>query len=155
VTASAAAQSSQQTVVRCQLENLRIRKRGGAFLVGGASTILDIVPNGTTVKKGDVLCRLDASEDEDVGQAQTLTVLQHQAEMVQTDLALQSAEIALREYRDGLLPQDILGMMGRIALADSEVKAASDRLAWSERMATKGYASRAQVANDRQAHLGA
>jgi HlyD family secretion protein len=155
LTANGVAQSSQQTVVRCKLENLRIRKRGGAFLVGGASTIIDIIPNGTTVKKGDVLCRLDASEYEDVANAQALRVLQHQAEMVQTDLALQAAETALREYRDGLLPQDILGMMGRIALADSGVKAASDRLSWSEGMAAKGYASRAQVANDRQAHLGA
>jgi HlyD family secretion protein len=155
LTESGVTQSSQQTVVRCRLENLRIRKRGGAFEVGGASTILEIVPNGTMVKKGDVLCRLDASEYEDVAQAQTLRVLQHQAEMVQTDLALQSAEIALREYRDGLLPNEILGMQGRIALAESEMKAASDRLAWSQRMADKGYASRAQVANDRQALLSA
>jgi HlyD family secretion protein len=62
VTASAVAQSSQQTVVKCQLENLRIRSRGGAFYTGGASTILEIIPNGTNVKKGDVLCRLDASQ---------------------------------------------------------------------------------------------
>jgi HlyD family secretion protein len=155
VTASAVAQSSQQTVVKCRLENLRIRKRGGAFFVGGASTILEIIPNGTTVKKGDVLCRLDASEYEDVAKAQEIRVLQHQSEMVQTALALQSAEVALTEYRDGLLPQDILGMKGRIALAESDVKTASDRLAWSERMAGKGYASRAQVASDRQLLLGA
>jgi HlyD family secretion protein len=155
LTESGVAQSSQQTVVRCRLENLQIRKRGGAFLDGGASTILEIVPNGTTVKKGDVLCRLDASEYEDVAQAQELRVLQHHAEMVQTALALESAEIALTEYRDGLLPNEILGMQGRIALAESEMKAASDRLAWSERMAAKGYASRGQVANDRQALLSA
>jgi HlyD family secretion protein len=154
-TAGGVTQSSQQTVVKCQLENLQVRKRGGAFNAGGASTILEIIPNGTMVKKGDVLCTLDASEYEDVAQAQTLRVLQHQAEMVQTALALQSAEIALKEYREGLLPQDIVGMKGRIALAESEMKAASDRLAWSERMVAKGYASRAQVANDRQAVLSA
>src|SRR5262249_24766534 len=119
------------------------------------STILEIVPNGTMVKKGDVLCRLDASEYEDVANAQTLRVLQHHAEMVQTDLSLQAAEIALREYRDGRLPQDVIGMMGQIALVGSEMKAASDRLAWSERMAAKGHASRAQVANDRQVLLSA
>jgi HlyD family secretion protein len=153
--ASGVAESFQQTVVKCQLENLRIRSRGGAFYTGGASTILEMIPNGTTVKKGDVLCRLDASEYQDVAQAQELRVLQHQSEMVQTALALQSAEIALTEYRDGLLPQDVMGMRGRIALAESEVKTASDRLAWSERMAAKGYASRAQVANDRQALLSA
>ena len=43
-----------------------------------------IVPNGTTVKKGDVLCRLDASEYEDVALAQTIRVEQHKAEEVQT-----------------------------------------------------------------------
>jgi HlyD family secretion protein len=140
-------------VVKCQLENLRIRSSRKTFLAGGASTILEIVPNGTTVKKGDVLCRLDASDYQEVADVQTTRVLQHQAEAVQTELALQAAETALTEYRDGLLPQDILGMKGRIALAESEMKAASDRLAWSERMAAKGYVSRAQVASDRQAVL--
>jgi HlyD family secretion protein len=155
LTASGAAQSSRQTVVKCQLENLQIRSRGGGFLAGGASTILEIIPNGSTVKKGDVLCRLDASEYEEIAQAQEIRVLQHQAEAVQRDLGLQAAEIALKEYRDGLLPLDIVGIKGRMILAESEMKAASDRLAWSERMGAKGYASRAQVANDRQALMSA
>jgi HlyD family secretion protein len=142
-------------VVKCQLENLQVRKRGGSFVVGGASTVLEVVPNGTSVKKGDVLCVLDASDYEAVAEAQVSRVLQHQAEMVQTDLALQSAQIALREYRDGLLPQEILGLQGRIALAESDVKCASDRLDWSERMKAKGYASLRQVATDRQALLSA
>jgi HlyD family secretion protein len=153
VTAGGVTQSSQQKVVKCQLENLRIRSSRRNFFTGGASTILEIVSNGTTVKKGDVLCRLDASDYQEVADVQTTRVLQHQAEAVQTDLALQAAETALKEYREGLLPQDILGMKGRIALAEAEVKTASDRLAWSERMVAKGYASRAQVANDRQAVL--
>ena len=142
-------------MVKCQLENLQIRKRGGAFVAGGASTILEIIPNGTTVKKGDVLCRLDASEYEDVALAQTIRVEQHKAEEVQRDTGLQSAELALKEYRDGLFAQDIIGMKGRIALAESEVKVASDRLAWSERMVAKGYASLRQVANDRETLLSA
>jgi HlyD family secretion protein len=107
------------------------------------------------VKEGDVLCRLDASEYQDVADAQQLRVLQHQAEAVQTELALQSALIAQREYRDGLRPQEILGMRAQIALAESDIKAASDRLAWSERMVAKGYASLKQVASDRQALLSA
>jgi HlyD family secretion protein len=125
------------------------------FLSGGASTILEIVPDGTMVKKGDVLCTLDASEYEEVANVQTIRVLQHHAEMVQTELQLQSAEIALKEYQDGLLPQDTLAITGQIALGESEVHAASERLAWSERMLTDGYVSRAQVANDRQALLSA
>jgi HlyD family secretion protein len=150
-TASGVVQCPQQTVVKCQLENLRIRSRGGGFFVGGASTILDVVPNGTTVKKGDVLCTLDASEYEEVALAQTIGSAT--AEEVQRDTGLQSAELALKEYRDGLFAQDIMGMQGRIVLAEAEMSAASDRLAWSERMAAKGYASMRQVANDREALL--
>jgi HlyD family secretion protein len=154
-TASGVVQCPQQTEVKCQLENLRIRSRRGTLFAGGASTILEIVPNGTTVKKGDVLCRLDASEYEDVALAQTIRVEQHKTEEVQRDTGLQSAELALKEYRDGLFVQDILGMQGRIALAESEVKVASDRLGWSGRMAAKGFASLRQVANDREALLAA
>ena len=153
LTENGVAQSAEQTVVKCQLENLRIRSR--AFIAGGASTILEIIPNGTTVKKGDVLCRLDASEYEDLALAQAIRVEQHKAEEVQRDTGLQSAELALKEYRDGLLGQDIMGMQGKIALVEAEVKTASDRLAWSERMADKGYASLRQVANDREALLSA
>jgi HlyD family secretion protein len=130
-----------------------MRSSGRSFFAGGASTILDIIPNGITVKKGDVLCTLDASEYEELARVQTINVLSHLAEQVQTDLALQSAEIALTEYREGLLGQDIKGMQGRVALAESQMKLASDRLAWSERMADKGYASAMQVANDRGALL--
>jgi len=155
LTAAGVAQCPQQTVVKCQLENLRIRSRGGGFFAGGASTILEIIPNGSSVKKGDVLCRLDASEYEDVALSQTIRVEQHKAEEVQTDTALQSAELALKEYRDGLLAQDIMGMQGRIALAESDVKVADDRLAWSERMGAKGYASLRQIANDRESVLSA
>jgi HlyD family secretion protein len=154
LTANGVAQSAEQTVVRCRLENL-MRSRRQGIMVGGASIILEIVPNGTAVKKGDLLCTLDASEYEEIANAQLLNVLQHQAEAVQTDLALQAAETALIEYRDGLFPQDILGMKGKIALAESEMKAAADRLSWTQRMEAKGYASLAQVTSDRQALLSA
>jgi HlyD family secretion protein len=153
LTAGGAVQCPQKTVVKCQLENLRVRSRGATSFLGGASTILDIIPNGTTVRKGDVLCKLDAWEYEEMADAQAFRVAQHLAEKVQTDQALQAAEIALREYRDGLLRRDAQGMRGRVALAESQMKAASNRLAWSERMTALGYASRMQLATDREALL--
>ena len=60
------------------------QEQGGGVLCRRSSTILEIIPNGTTVKKGDVLCTLDASEYEDVALAQTIRVEQHKAEDVQT-----------------------------------------------------------------------
>jgi HlyD family secretion protein len=151
--ASGVAQCPQQTVVKCRLENLRIRSNRQWYLAGGASTILEIVPNGTMVKKGDVLCRLDASEYEELARVQAINAESHKAEEVQRALGLQSAELALREYREGLLDQDIKGMQGRVALAAAQMKQASDRLAWSGRMGVKGYTSAMQVANDRAALL--
>jgi HlyD family secretion protein len=153
LTASGAVQCPQKTVVKCRLENLRVRSRGSTSFLGGASTILEIIPNGSTVKKGDVLCRLDAWEYEEMADAQAFRVAQHLAEKVQTDQALQAAEIALREYREGLVRQDTQGMQVRVALAESQMKAASDRLAWTERVAALGYASKMQLANDRAALL--
>src|SRR5258708_6118047 len=49
LTASGVVQCPQKIVIKCQLENLQVRSRGGASSVGGASTILEIIPNGTTV----------------------------------------------------------------------------------------------------------
>jgi HlyD family secretion protein len=149
LTASGESRCAQQTVVKCELENLAIRSKRSMYLAGGASTILEIVPNGTMVKKGDLLCRLDASEYEELVRVRALNVLSHHAEEVQTANALQSAELALAEYRDGLLDQELKSMKGRISLAEAQVGRASDRLAWSERLAAKGYVSRLQVANDR------
>jgi HlyD family secretion protein len=153
LTAGGVAQCPRQTVVKCQLENLQIKSKGSSYFAGGASTILDIIANGTTVKEGDVLCTLDPSEYEELAHPQTIRVEQHRAEMVQTEKALQSAELALREYREGLFAQDIQEMQGRLALAESQMKRAADRLAWSERMAGKGYTSLMQVANDREVLL--
>jgi HlyD family secretion protein len=155
VTASGAAQSSQQTVVKCQLENLQVRSRGGPVYAGGASTILEIIPNGTTVQKGDVLCKLDSSEYEELVRVQALRVEQHRAEMIQTDHSLRAAELALWEYSEGLLGQDIQGMRGQVAQAEATLKTTSNRFAWTGRMASLGYASLMQVATDRTAFLQA
>jgi HlyD family secretion protein len=143
----------QKTVVKCRLEDLAIRSKGSMYLAGGASTILEIIPNGTMVKKGDVLCRLDASDYEELVRVRALNVTSHLAEEVQTAKALEAAELALREYRDGLLDQDLKSMQGRISLAEAQLSRASDRLAWSERMAAKGYLSRLQASNDREAMI--
>src|SRR4051794_39498965 len=40
LTASGVVQCPQKTVVKCRLENLRVRSRGSTSFLGGASTIL-------------------------------------------------------------------------------------------------------------------
>src|SRR5260370_14042138 len=134
MTANGVAQSCHQTVVKCQLENLQIRSKRVWYFSGGASTILDIIPNGTTVKNGDVLCVLDASEYEERTHLAAINVESHRAEKVQTDKRLQAAELALMEHRDGLFDQAIQGIQGRMALAESQMKRASRRRPSSARI---------------------
>ena len=58
-------ESSKRTLVECQLENLQYSNEGRTISAAG-STILELIPEGSTVHKGDVLCRLDSSAYEEL-----------------------------------------------------------------------------------------
>ena len=135
--------SSKKTVVRCQLEN--IAGGGGGT---GASVILSLLPEGTPVKTGDVLARLDSATYDEMYRQQTITVEQAKASHLQAELNLEIAQLAVREYREGMVQETLKGMEGAIALADSDLSRATQRLGWTKRMNEKGYASVAQIMSD-------
>ena len=147
LTAWGRVESSQNTVINCELERLEIRSAGRSLTSGGASTILTLVDEGTRVKAGDVLCTLDASEYEELVRTQEIKTEQAAAAMTQAQLSFEVAELAVKEYRDGLFNQTIQGLEGSIALAESDLERATDRLQWTEKMLTKGYASLATKSN--------
>ena len=68
---------------------------------GGASTIIELIPDGSNVKKGDVLCRLDSSDYEELIRQQEIQVQRSRADLEAARLDLESEKAALREYRDG------------------------------------------------------
>src|SRR5262245_50433742 len=57
-------ESGNQTEIRCELERLQFRSQGRGNDVGGSSTILSVIPEGSMVRRGDVLCVLDSSDYE-------------------------------------------------------------------------------------------
>ena len=114
-------------------------------MAGGASTLLSIIPDGSTVKKGDVLAVLDSSDYEELVRTQQMNVDRAQADHRQAELNLEVAKLAVDEYRDGLMHQSLRTMEGQIALAKSDLEQATDRLAWTRRMTAKGYLPRSQV----------
>jgi HlyD family secretion protein len=134
--------SSRKTVVRCELENLA--GAGG----GGSSVLLSLLPEGTPVKTGDVLARLDASTYEEMYRQQSIVVEQAKASRLQAELDLEIARLAVREYRDGMVQETLKGMEGAIALARLDVSRAATRLEWTKHMNDKGYVSVAQIASD-------
>jgi len=139
LTASGRVESSRKTIIQCELERLELRSEGRTVASGGASIILEVVEEGTKVKKGDVLCRLDSSDYEELVRTQQMKTEQSRAALEQARLNFDVAELAVGEYRDGLVRQTVQQMEGEITLAESDLERASDRLQWTAKMLVKGY----------------
>lgn len=140
--------SSDKTVIACELEDLGVRSRGPGMSASGSSRILTIVPDGSVVKKDDVLCTLDSSEYEELLRSQSISVEQARADMDRAKLALEVAEMALAEYTDGLMGQARKTLSGQIALSQSDYERALDRLTWTRRMVEKGYLATGQLVTE-------
>jgi HlyD family secretion protein len=140
-------ESSRRTVVRCQLENLA----GTSSTSGGASTILWLIPEGTPVKAGDLLARLDSSTYEEMLRQQTIVVEQSKASHLQAQLVYEISQLAVREYNEGTVQQTVQQMEGNLAMSRSDLNRTQQRLEWTKMMNKKGYTSVAQIETDRQA----
>ena len=71
---------------------------------------------------------------------------------VQAQLTLETVHVRRSgSTREGLVAQQTKEFEGRIALGRSDTQRMADHLSWSERMLSKGYLSRAELATERQA----
>jgi HlyD family secretion protein len=154
VTAAGWLESAEITIIRCELERLAAGAGSGAP-VGGSSTIIELIPEGTTARRGDLLCRLDSSRYEELVVQQQIEVEWAQADRAAAAVDLEVARIALREYREGLLPQTLRQLEGQVASATAELNRQDDRLAWSRRMLGLGYVAAGRVGAEEQTRLRA
>ncbi|MDX2039296.1 MAG: efflux RND transporter periplasmic adaptor subunit [Isosphaeraceae bacterium] len=145
--ASGKTDTAEKTIVECEIERIEMRSEYKTFVGTGASTILTVVPDGTRVKKGDVLCTLDASEYEEFVRLQEIKNERARSDLLQAKLNYETAQMALKEFENGLLRQTVETQDGIIALRQMDVTRAKDRLAWSKRMLEKGYVSADQVSS--------
>jgi multidrug resistance efflux pump len=109
--------------------------------VAGQTTIIRIVPEGTAVKKGEVVCELDSSALKDSLTNQVIATKGSEAAYQNAKLTREVAEIAVREYEQGVFKQNLATAEGEIARAESDLKRSEDRLDWSDKMLKKGYIS--------------
>ena len=133
--------SADKTIIECELE-------ATMGMSWGSSTILSLVPEGTMVSKGDVLCSLDSARYEEALRLQDIFVGQVRADFTKAELNLEVAKLAVVEYREGLMEQSRKALKGQIALTRADLERAVDRFGWARRMLQKGYLSRAQVATE-------
>ncbi|APW60202.1 efflux RND transporter periplasmic adaptor subunit [Paludisphaera borealis] len=117
-------------------------------LVEGQTTIIMILPEGTRVKKGQLVCELDSAALRDSLTNQKIATQGAEASYQQAKLTREVAEIAVKEYEEGVYLQDKATIKGEIKLAESEMARSEDRVAWAARMFEKGYVSRAQKVSE-------
>jgi multidrug resistance efflux pump len=114
----------------------------------GSTRIISILPEGTWVKNGDVVCELDAADFRDELRLQLIRFAQAKAWVEQAKSLLEVSEITLREYRDGIYPQDTQLIRQYIATCRTEAERTTRAYVWSKETAAKGYRSSSQLKAD-------
>jgi HlyD family secretion protein len=111
-------------------------------------TILSVVPEGTYVKAGAVVCEIDSSVFRDALPVQQARTIQAKAWLDQARYILEANEIALREYQEGVLPQDVELIRDYIRIREIEAQQAKRIFAWSRATTMKGFRTPAQLEAD-------
>ena len=114
----------------------------------GSTRIVTILPEGSRVKAGDVVVQLDASAYEEEERSQKIRFLQARSYVEQAESMLEVARIALREYRDGIFPQDLQLIRQYIASCEIERSRSAGNLKWSREMLAMSYRTPFQVRSD-------
>jgi HlyD family secretion protein len=149
--ASGRVESAKRTVIECQLENVAVGVRGQRLSAGGASTLISVVPDGTIVKRGEILAVLDSSDYEELLRVQKISVERAQADRLTAQLDHEIARLAVLEFREGTMNETVEDFQRRLTLAGSDLERAKDRVNWVHGMKAKGYVSASTVASDEYA----
>lgn len=114
----------------------------------GSTRIVFIRPEGSKVKAGDIVAELDKSSYEDEEKTQRIRYLQAKSFVEQAQSQLDVAEITLKEYRDGIYPQDLQLIRHYIDSCEFERDRSSRNLSWSREMFEMSYRTPFQVKGD-------
>lgn len=125
--------------------------------VEGATTIIMIVPEGSSVKTGDLVCELDASALNDKETQQEILVVKAKAmlEQASEDLAIQKtqndsdlaaarlkhelARLDLEKFQKGDLIQQLEDLQAAVKLADETLSRTRESCNYIRQMTLKGY----------------
>jgi HlyD family secretion protein len=134
--------------------------------VEGQTTIQTIVPEGSSVKKGDVLCTLDSSAIKQKIEDTTLDLQKAEADLTTSkelkeiqesqnsanleaaDVALTLAQLDLQAYTEGIYPQDLQNAQTALEMAKITLKNKQEKLAQTKALFGKGFVNATDVKND-------
>jgi multidrug efflux pump subunit AcrA (membrane-fusion protein) len=131
-------ESSANLEVRCEVESRD----------GKGMKILQIVPEGTVVKEGDLLFKLDDSGLRSERTAQQIAVNAAESAATQARNELEAAEFAKREYELGTFVQDEEKAESELFVARENLQRAEGYLKHSRKLEARGYSSAAATEAD-------
>lgn len=113
--------------------------------VPGPITILEIVPDGSQVKEGDLLVKLDDSTLIDSILAQDIVKSKAEASKITAEKNFAAAAIAVDEYDKGTFVQEMQQLEADIIVAKQNLSTAENQLQYSEKMHRKGFVTALDV----------
>jgi HlyD family secretion protein len=159
IDASGTIKALDQEVITCKV-------KGEGYGGGGGATILTLVPEGTHVKKGDLLIGLDSSSFEDQLVAEEITLQtaettllstqenlavgknQAESDKEQAQLALTFAKEDLTKYEEGDYKNELTDARSQIVVKEEAAQQAADKYKWSEQLFAEKYISETELKAD-------
>ncbi len=131
-------ESSSNVEVRCEVST------GSAGIA-----LLEVVPEGTYVKPGDFLARVDDTNLKERLITRQIDVNMSQAALAQAKADVEHAKLQLQEYESGLFREEEEKLESEEFVARENQRRAEEYLQYSENLAAKGYVSAVQLEADR------
>lgn len=132
----------------------------------GKNTVIWVIDEGLTVQTGDLLLEFDSSDlvvkrnDQEIQVANmeaNLSITREklgitegdcEAALLDREVDLMLAKMTLKKYEDGDYPQQLRQFEADVALADEDLKRASEKLEWSQRLAKENFLTRTELQAD-------
>jgi len=139
--------------------------------VEGRTSIITLIPEGTRVKKGQLLVELDVSnlldnkidqeirvqnaEAANISAKENFAVVQNQAksDTDKAELTLEFAKLDLKKYLDGEYPNKLMEAKGEITRTEEVLARAQERLKWSNTLFAEKYISQTELKADELAEI--
>jgi multidrug resistance efflux pump len=131
-------ESASNVEIRCEVKS---RNTSG-------TTIIELVPEGTLVKAGDLICKLDSTALENDRTTELINVSNAEAEVIKTRTVLANAQLAKEEYLKGTYIQNEKSIAAELAVAEEDLRRAKEYLGYSKILKSKGYITETQLQGD-------
>jgi multidrug efflux pump subunit AcrA (membrane-fusion protein) len=133
ITERGSVESGSNVDIRCEVES------------SGGTTIIWIIPEGTNVQKGDLLCELDSSNLEEKVTQQQIVCNTSKAQVTQAEVDLRTAELEYDEYVKGKFIQELRTIKNKIFDAEETKRREAENLRFTRDLQSRGYVTDMQV----------